>query len=327
MLQPIRVSLLTSFILLAAVGCDGLSVETAQRVALDAGGSGDTATDTGTEDVAADTGTEDTATDTSTDAAEDTATDTVADAVEDTATDIVEDTATDTAEDTAPDTDEDTANDAEVDTATDAEVDTATDTAEDTAEDTATDTSPGAVDCTAIPIAATSGETCDPAAPSCAPGAVCTGLGPGLGAECLQICTPGWCSDLCGAQGTCSGVFDQNNNPLLQDLDDDGTEEEVGACFPVVQAFALCGTASTGGCADGQICVGDATAANCTPTCSVPGASCGNFNGVEALCSVTLEAADGTTQNGCSIACTTATDCPSGLTCVPITGGSICLER
>jgi hypothetical protein len=73
--------------------------------------------------------------------------------------------------------------------------------------------------------------------------------------------------------------------------------------------------------------VGDATAANCTPTCTTPGASCGNFNGVEALCNVTLESADGTTQNGCSIDCTTATDCPTGLTCVPITGGSICLAR
>ena len=110
MLHPIRVSLLASFILLAVVGCDGLSVETAQRIAVDAGGSGDTATDTGTEDVATDTSTdaaEDTATDaaedTAPDTAEDTATDTSTDTAEDTATDIVEDTATDTAEDTATD--------------------------------------------------------------------------------------------------------------------------------------------------------------------------------------------------------------------------------
>jgi hypothetical protein len=183
------------------------------------------------------------------------------------------------------------------------------------------------VDCTAIPIAATTGETCDQAAPACAPGAACIGLGTGLGAECLQICTPGQCSNICGAQGTCSGLVDQNNNPLLQDLDGDGIEDEVGGCFPVVQAFALCGTPTTGGCAEDQICVGDETAANCTPTCTTPGASCGNFNGVEALCNVTLEAADGTTQNGCSIDCRTTTDCPAGLTCVPITGGSICLAR
>lgn len=218
--------------------------------------------------------------------------------------------------------------DVETDAPADTTADTAVDTAADTAADTAPDTTPPIpVDCTAIPIAATSGETCDQAAPTCATGAACIGLGTGLGAECLQVCTPGQCSDICGAQGTCSGLVDQNNNPLLQDLDGDGIEDEVGGCFPVVQAFSLCGTPTTGGCADGQICVGDATAANCTPTCTTAGDSCGLFNGVEALCNVTLQAADGTTQNGCSIDCATTTDCPAGLTCVPITGGSICLER
>jgi hypothetical protein len=279
MLQPIRLSLLASLILTAVVGCEGLSVETSKRIALDAGASEDT-------------GSRDTATDTEVDAA----TDTEADAVEDTATD----------------------------TASDTEVDTRDDTAADTLPDS---NPPTGVDCTAIPIAATTGESCDQAAPNCATGAACIGLGTGLGAECLQVCTPTECSDICGAQGTCSGLVDQNNNPLLRDLDGNGTEEEVGACFPVVRAFSLCGTPTTGGCADGQICVGDATAANCTPTCSTPGASCGNFNGVEALCNITLETPDGTTQNGCSIDCATTADCPAGLTCVPITGGSICLER
>ena len=215
-----------------------------------------------------------------------------------------------------------------LDVETDAPADTTADTTADTAADTAPDTTPPTpVDCAAIPIAAASGETCDQAAPSCAPGAACIGLGTGLGAECLQICTPGQCSDICGAQGICSGLVDQNNNPLLQDLDGDGIEDEVGGCFPVVQAFSLCGTPTTGGCADGQICVGDATAANCTPTCTTPGASCGSFNGVEATCNITLESTDGTTQNACSIDCTTAADCPTGLSCVAITGGSICLER
>jgi len=211
-----------------------------------------------------------------------------------------------------------------LDVETDAPADTTADTAADTAPDT---TPPTPVDCAAIPLAATSGETCDQAAPACAPGAACIGLGTGLGAECLQICTPGQCSEVCGAQGTCSGLVDQNNNPLLQDLDGDGIEDEVGGCFPVVQAFSLCGTPTTGGCADGQLCVGDATAANCTPTCATAGASCGSFNGVEAFCNVTLESTDGTTQNACSIDCTTAADCPTGLSCVAITGGSICLER
>ena len=197
------------------------------------------------------------------------------------------------------------------------------------AADTAADTTPVfPVDCTAIPIAATSGESCDPAAAStCSTGASCVGLGTGLGGMCLQDCTPGQCSEICGAQGVCSGLVDTNSNPALRDLDGDGIEDEVGGCFPVPQAFALCGTPATGNCPDDQQCVGDATAANCTPTCTTPGASCGTFNGVEATCNLTLQAADGTEQNGCSIACTTATDCPTGLTCVEITGGSICLAR
>jgi hypothetical protein len=215
-----------------------------------------------------------------------------------------------------------------LDVETDAPADTTADTTADTAADTAADTTPVVpVDCTAIPIAATTGETCDQAAPACATGAACIGLGTGLGAECLQVCTPSQCSDICGAQGTCSGLVDQNNNPLLQDLDGDGVDDEVGGCFPVVQAFSLCGTPTTGGCADGQICVGDATAANCTPTCTTPGASCGTFSGVEATCNLTLQAADGTEQPACSIDCVTATDCPAGLSCVAITGGSICLAR
>lgn len=215
-----------------------------------------------------------------------------------------------------------------LDVETDAPADTAADTAPDTAADTTPDTTPVTpVDCTAIPLATTTGEVCDQAAPSCATGAACIGLGTGIDPKCLQICTPGQCNEICGAQGTCSGLVDQNNNPLLQDLDGDGVEDEVGACFPVVDAFSLCGTASTGGCADGQICVGDTTAANCTPTCTTPGASCGTFNGVEALCNLTLQATDGTEQNACSIDCATTADCPTGLTCVPITGGSICLER
>lgn len=215
-----------------------------------------------------------------------------------------------------------------LDVETDAPADTTADTTADTAADTAPDTTPPVpVDCTAIPIAATTGESCDQAAPACATGAACIGLGTGLGAECLQICTPGQCSDICGAQGTCSGLVDQNNNPLLQDLDGDGIEDEVGGCFPVVQAFSLCGTPTTGGCAEGQICVGDETAANCTPTCTTPGDSCGRFNGVEALCNLTLQATDGTEQPACSIDCAATADCPAGLTCVPITGGSICLER
>ena len=215
-----------------------------------------------------------------------------------------------------------------LDVETDAPADTTVDTTPDTAADTTPDTTPVTpVDCTAIPIAATTGEVCDQAAPTCATGAACIGLGTGLDAKCLQICTPGQCSEVCGPQGICSGLVDQNNNPLLQDLDGDGIEDEVGGCFPVVEAFSLCGTATTGGCADGQICVGDTTAANCTPTCTTPGASCGTFNGVEALCNLTLQATDGTEQNACSIDCATAADCPTGLTCVPITGGSICLER
>jgi hypothetical protein len=219
--------------------------------------------------------------------------------------------------------------DVETDAPADTTADTASDTAADTAADTAPDTTPPTpVDCTAIPIAATTGETCvQGTASTCSPGAECIGLGTGLGAKCLQICTPGQCSDICGAQGTCSGLADQNNNPLLRDLDGDGIDDEVGGCFPVVQAFSLCGTPTTGGCAEGQICVGDETAANCTPTCTTPGDSCGRFNGVEALCNLTLQATDGTEQPACSIDCAATADCPAGLTCVPITGGSICLER
>ena len=274
--------------------CDGLSIKTAKRTAADTGTVEDTGgSETGTgDDTALETGAEDTGVDTATD------------------------TATDTAVDTAPDTAADTVSD------------TAVDTRDDTAADTTSDSiPPTGVDCASIPIAATSGESCDQAAPVCATGAACIGLGTGLGAECLQVCTPTECSDICGAQGICSGLVDLNDNPLLQDLDGNGTEEEVGACFPVVQAFSLCGTPTTGGCADGQICVGDATAANCTPTCATPGATCGTFNGVEALCNLTLQAADGTEQPACSIDCATAADCPTGLSCVPITGGRICLER
>lgn len=218
--------------------------------------------------------------------------------------------------------------DVETDAPADTTADTTADTGADTAADTAPDTTPpNPVECAAIPIGAASGESCDQAAPACATGAGCIGVGAAPAVQCLQICTPGQCSDICGAQGTCSGLVDQNNNPLLQDLDGDGIDDEVGGCLPVVQAFALCGTAATGNCPDDQQCVGDETAANCTPTCTTPGASCGTFSGVEATCNLTLQAADGTEQNGCSIACTTAADCPTGLTCVAITGGSICLAR
>jgi hypothetical protein len=210
-----------------------------------------------------------------------------------------------------------------LDVETDAPADTTSDTAADTAPDT---TPPVPVDCTAIPIAATSGESCVQADPTCAPGAACIGLGTGLGAECLQICTPGQCSDICGAAGACAALADQNNNPLLRDLDGDGIEDEVGACFIGVPTFGRCG-AATGACADGEVCVGTEPDANCTPTCATQGESCGMFGGVEAVCNLQLTLADGTTENACSIDCTTAADCPTGLSCVAIPGGSICLER
>ena len=145
MLRRLRLSLLASCLLLAASGCDGLSVETAQRIALDAGGSGDTATDTGTEDVATDTGTEDAATETGT---EDAATDIATDTTEDTEADALEDTATDT----ATDTEVDTATDTTEDTAADAVEDTATDTAEDTTTDAGEVCGNGSVE---------AGESCD----------------------------------------------------------------------------------------------------------------------------------------------------------------------
>lgn len=186
--------------------------------------------------------------------------------------------------------------------------------------------SPAPVDCAAIAIAATTGEVCNQAAPTCSPGAQCIGLGAGLDSKCLQVCTPGQCSDICGAAGACAALADQNNNPLLRDLDGDGIEDEVGACLIGVPTFGRCG-AATGACADGEVCVGTEPDANCTPTCMTLGDSCGMFGGVEAVCNLQLTLADGTTENACSIACTTTTDCPTGLTCASIPGGSICLER
>jgi formylglycine-generating enzyme required for sulfatase activity len=354
-----------------------LSVETAQRIALDAGGSGDAATDTGSEDVA---------------------------------TDTAEDTAPDTAEDTATDSEVDTATDAEVDTAEDTATDTAEDTTTDIAEDTTTDAGEvcgnGSVE---------AGESCDDGnvvteecsygEPSCEvcnatcqlePGAV-TFCGDGF-LDPTELCDEGsdngagGCSFLCdcsdgfhldldlcvsdvrscsipngsGRQvwtGTefgacellgCDAAFHNESGACVSDTRICAVANataatqawtgsaygacvatecasdfyvESGACVRYVAAFNLCGTPTGGRCADGQVCVGDATAANCTPTCTTAGASCGLFNGVEARCNLTLAATDGTEQPACSIDCATAADCPSGLTCVPITGGSICLAR
>lgn len=176
--------------------------------------------------------------------------------------------------------------------------------------------------CSDLPPTSNDGDDCS-ADPSVCGNGVCVSLDEETG-ECADPCVLAG-SGLPACEQHCTG--DEVCVPLDTDPLPDG--RQIGVCYvPPTGDVGEYGTCNaTDLCQAGLTCVGtSATAGICMQTCDPEGAACTAFEGFaqECLLQLTDPETDEVVANACIISCDTQEDCPSSLTCTPVTGGSVC---
>lgn len=158
----------------------------------------------------------------------------------------------------------------------------------------------------------------------CAPNELCVGSG-GESATCAALCFPEDCpTTSCGAGAECALLQVGEGEPLIADVNGDGSEEPIGACVLLPESNAptwgLCNDSD--GCTLPDVCIQlpGRDAGICTPPC---GAYCLPTGGFQTTCV-------GTSGGGsvCVIPCDPALSvgqCPPQTACVTAgTGFAIC---
>lgn len=158
----------------------------------------------------------------------------------------------------------------------------------------------------------------------CPAGTACVADTEGAGI-CAAVCLPATCPEACPATATCARLAAGGGATLMQDLNGDGVEEEVGACLVphvgVREMWEACGGNDT--CVSEAVCVGFAgrTTGTCLPRCRD---ACPLVEGFLATCA-SAGAAD-----VCVVACDPADGpqaCPLGLSCATFpSGGAVCMR-
>ena len=183
--------------------------------------------------------------------------------------------------------------------------------------------------CDAIALADEVGVRCNSAASdACPSGAICVSYVDGQ-SRCLQPCEPGGCDDMCG-EGACIPLASADGSSFTADIDGDAQPDRVGVCELTAGPFERCGSTEAVSCRPGSICLaaraGDGDG-NCVPLCDTLGGRCGNVQGAEVGCTLTLPAtADSIELHACTIDCETDADCPLPWVCFQLSGGGLCLE-
>ncbi len=156
-------------------------------------------------------------------------------------------------------------------------------------------------------------------------GGVCLEWPQGSGqGQCFQTCFPNECPEICGPGEQCVELVDQNQQPVT----DPDTGYNVGACIDPSDVpegdqgpFEQCG-GEHGNCTADSMCGAVAGQNNtCYPVCP-PDCPTIEDDGQTFESECALQTQDGTQL--CAIQCGSAADCPYGMACHPVDGGSIC---
>lgn len=183
------------------------------------------------------------------------------------------------------------------------------------------------ISCSDIPATSNDGGDCTADASVCGDGA-CVSTD-GVSAFCADPCVLAGsglpaCEGHCTTDEVCVGLTDsETGNP--QTLPDG---RQVGACISTAGDVGAYGECGADFCASGLQCVPDPrdsspTAGTCLQECTD---TCPTYEGLEQICALELTDASGNTvATVCVIECSEVT-CPTGLVCVPLSGGSICMQ-